>query len=188
MCLPRLAVIPVLVASALACATPPLRGLDGFRRASPGSVGMSSERLERLDRVLDAHVDAGRIPGYQLLVARRGRLVHERIYGWMDREAGRSLAPDTIFRIYSMSKVVTGVAAMIALEQGRFLKDIMLAGDLIADSPGIEALEYRLRLCPAELAAIARVVESVFGDPAHFLLGVGPLRTVAETIMKGIPS
>jgi lipoate-protein ligase A len=87
------------------------------------------------------------------------------------------------------SGVQTGVLEVhFALEQGRFLKDVMIAGDLIADSPGIEALEYRLRLCPTEPAAIARVVESIFGDPAHFLLGVGPLRTVAETIMKGIPS
>jgi CubicO group peptidase (beta-lactamase class C family) len=91
---------------------------------------MSSERLARLDRVLDAHVDAGRIPGYQLLVARRGQLVHERVYGLRDREAGLALTPDTIFRIYSMSKVVTGVAAMIALERGQFLLGDRLAQHL----------------------------------------------------------
>jgi len=86
------------------------------------------------------------------------------------------------------SGIQTGVLeAHFALEQGRFLKDIQLAGDIIADSPGIAALEYKLRLCPAEPAAIARVVESVFEDPAHYLLGIGPQRTVADTIMKGMP-
>ncbi len=96
-------------------------GLDGFLRARPQRVGMSAQRLERLDRVLDAHVDAGRIPGYQLLVARRGRLVHHRVYGSMDREAGRALEPDAIYRIYSMSKVVTGAATLVAFERGGFL-------------------------------------------------------------------
>jgi CubicO group peptidase (beta-lactamase class C family) len=119
---PQLAVIPVIALALFACATPaPLPGLAGFRLAAPEAVGMSRERLARLDRVLDAHVDAGRLPGYQLLVARRGRLLHRRVYGRMDLEADRPLAPDTIFRIYSMSKVVTGVAAMIALERGQFL-------------------------------------------------------------------
>ena len=89
--------------------------------ATPESVGMSTERLERLDRVLEGFVDEGRLPGYQLLVARGGRVVHERVYGSMDLEEARPLEADTIYRIYSMSKVVTGVATMIAWEKGLFL-------------------------------------------------------------------
>jgi hypothetical protein len=69
----------------------------------------------------------------------------------------------------------------------RSLKEVCLAGDIIANSPGIASLEYRLRLCPAERGAIARVVDTVFSDPAHYLLGVGPLRVVADTIIKGLP-
>jgi len=75
-----------------------------------------------------------------------------------------------------------------ALEQGRFLKEACISGDFIADSPGIAELEYRLRLCPAERGAIARVVDGVFADPMHYLLGVGPLRTIADTIVKGLPA
>ena len=87
------------------------------------------------------------------------------------------------------SGIQTGVLeAHFALEQGRFLKEVCLAGDFIADSPAIAAVEYRLRLCPAERGAIARVVDTVFGDRAHYLLGVGPLRAVADTIVKGLPS
>jgi CubicO group peptidase (beta-lactamase class C family) len=96
-------------------------GVDGFRRARPASVGMSAVRLERLDRVLDAYVERGQLPGYQLLVARRGKLVHQRVRGSMDLEDGRPLRNDTIFRIYSMSKVITGAASLIAYERGLFL-------------------------------------------------------------------
>ena len=119
---PHIALIFSLTVPILGCASrSAVPGLTDFRTARPESAGMSGERLARLDGVLDAHVDAGRIPGYQLLIARRGRLVHQRVYGAMDREAGRPMAHDTIFRIYSMSKVVTGVATLIALEQGHFL-------------------------------------------------------------------
>jgi lipoate-protein ligase A len=87
------------------------------------------------------------------------------------------------------SGIQTGVLeAHFALEQGRFLKEVCLAGDFIADSPAIANLEYRLRLCPAERGAIARVVDGVFSDRTHYLLGVGPLRAVADTIVKGLPA
>ena len=87
------------------------------------------------------------------------------------------------------SGIQTGVLeAHFALEQERFLKEIQLAGDFIANSPAVTELEYRLRLCPAEWMAITRVVDGVFGDPANYVLGVGRLRTVADTIVKGLPS
>jgi len=105
-----------------ACAAyTPARDRPVETEAAPESVGLSSERLARLDAVLASHVDEGRLPGYQLLVARGSRVVHESVHGSMDLEEGRPLERDTIFRIYSMSKVVTGVATMIAWEQGRFL-------------------------------------------------------------------
>lgn len=86
------------------------------------------------------------------------------------------------------SGIQTGVLeAHFALEQGRFLKEVCLAGDFIANSPAVASLEYRLRLCPAERGAIARVVDAVFSDTANYLLGVGPLRAVADTIVKGLP-
>ncbi len=87
------------------------------------------------------------------------------------------------------SGIQTGVLeAHFALEQERFVKEIQFAGDFIANSPAIAALEYRLRLCPAEWTAITRVVDGVFADQANYLLGVGALRAVADTIVKGLPS
>jgi len=107
----------------LACATSSPRSPGALPVASPESEGMSGERLARLDRKLDAYVEAGRIPGYQLLVARNGHIVHERSRGLRDREAGAPVESDTLFRIYSMSKVVTGAATLIAMEQGLFRLD-----------------------------------------------------------------
>lgn len=104
----------------LGCANSGTRPPGAVPVASPESEGMSSERLARLDRKLDSYVEAGRIPGYQLLVARDGHIVHERVRGLRDREAGAPMEPNTLFRIYSMSKVVTGAATLIAMEQGSF--------------------------------------------------------------------
>lgn len=118
------------VASVSGCALPgpqdDARRISGARvetlsESLPESVGLSSESLSRLDRVMEGYVDRGQLPGYQLLVSRRGQIVHESVYGQLDREAGTPLRSDTIYRIYSMSKVVTGVATMIAYEQGSFL-------------------------------------------------------------------
>ncbi len=88
---------------------------------TPESVGLSSEALTRLDRVLRGFVDRGQIPGYQLQIARFGEVVHESVYGHLERETERPLRRDTIYRIYSMSKVVTGVATLVAYERGTFL-------------------------------------------------------------------
>lgn len=84
-------------------------------------MGLSSRALGRLDRILEGYVDREQIPGFQLQVARRGHVVHERVYGSMNREQNQPLRRDAIYRLYSMTKIVTGVATLIAYEQGSFL-------------------------------------------------------------------
>ncbi|HSP37985.1 MAG TPA: serine hydrolase domain-containing protein [Frankiaceae bacterium] len=86
----------------------------------PASVGLSAERLARIDTHFSRYVDDGRLPGYQVLVARRGQVAHLSSAGQADIEAGRAVAPDTLWRIYSMTKPVTSVAAMMLWEQGAF--------------------------------------------------------------------
>lgn len=122
----RLRLVIVLIAFALlfsgcASAGPQQSGNGVAAPDSPESVGISSEALARLDRVLEGYVDRGELPGYQLLIARDGLIVHESVYGRMDLETDRPLRSDTIHRIYSMSKVITGAATMIAYEHGSFL-------------------------------------------------------------------
>ncbi len=92
--------------------------------ATPESVGMSGERLARIDRFLvERYVGAGKLPGAQLLVARDGRVVHQTLLGHADLEAGRPLREDAIVRIYSMTKPITSVAFMMLVEEGKVALD-----------------------------------------------------------------
>ena len=80
---------------------------------------VSAERLSRIDRVLQQHVDENRIAGAVGLVLRDGRPIYEKAFGWSDKEAGRRMSNDTIFRIASQSKAITSVAILALLEEGR---------------------------------------------------------------------
>ena len=84
----------------------------------PGAVGFDEQRLQRIDAHFRRYVDDGRLPGWQVMVSRRGKVAHLSSYGLADKEAGRAVEPDTIFRIYSMTKPVTSVAAMMLWEEG----------------------------------------------------------------------
>ena len=88
-------------------------------RAKPESVGLSSERLDNIRKVLGAKVDAGEIPGYVALVARRGKVAYFEAYGVQNPNTKKPMSRDSIFRIYSMTKPITSVAAMILVEEGK---------------------------------------------------------------------
>lgn len=87
---------------------------------SPEALGFSAQRLSRLTPRMQAYVDAGTCAGISTLVARRGEVVHFGQVGFQDREAGVPLGPDTLFRIYSMTKPVVCTALMTLFEEGRF--------------------------------------------------------------------
>ncbi len=89
--------------------------------AKPESVGVSSERLERIGTAVQQSIDEKRIAGAITLVARRGRVVWFKPQGMMDREASKPMRPDTMFRICSMTKPITSVAVMMLYEEGHFL-------------------------------------------------------------------
>jgi len=88
--------------------------------ATPEQVGMSSERLQRLTDAMQGLVDDGRLAGVVTMVARHGRIVHFESAGYRDLESGAPMSNDAIFRIYSMSKPITGVALMTLYEEGKF--------------------------------------------------------------------
>jgi CubicO group peptidase (beta-lactamase class C family) len=90
--------------------------------ARPEDVGLSSERLARIDRhLLEHYVDKKKIAGALTLVARQGQITYLSPVGLMDRERGKPMREDTIFRIYSMTKPITSVALMTLYEEGRFM-------------------------------------------------------------------
>jgi CubicO group peptidase (beta-lactamase class C family) len=94
---------------------------QSLRPASPDSVGLSAERLERLNDALQAYVDNGELAGAVTLVARRGRIAYFEAFGNRDREANAPMQTDAIFRIASQSKAVVSVAAMTLVEEGKLL-------------------------------------------------------------------
>jgi CubicO group peptidase (beta-lactamase class C family) len=92
--------------------------------ASPESAGMSKAAFDRLEAHLKRrYVDAGRFPGTQFLVYRRGKIVHRAMQGFADIERKTPIKDDTIFRIYSMTKPITSVAFMMLVEEGRVALD-----------------------------------------------------------------
>jgi len=111
--IPVLAVGVLLLAQA-AAGQPPTPSLH--RPGSPGDF--SPERVARIDRFLDRYVDDNRIAGAVALVLQDGRTVYERAVGWRDREAGRRMTMDTLFRIASQTKAITSVALLSLYEEG----------------------------------------------------------------------
>jgi len=86
----------------------------------PEALGFSSERLERLHAAIQQEVDQKQLAGIVTILARHGKVVEERTYGKKDVASGAPMTRDTIFRIYSMTKPVTGVAMMILYEEGKW--------------------------------------------------------------------
>ncbi|MCW2943753.1 MAG: serine hydrolase [Actinoallomurus sp.] len=84
----------------------------------PAEVGFDADRLRRMDTHFASYVDDGRLPGWLALVSRRGEIAHLSTYGARDIASGAPVETDTLFRIYSMSKPITSVAAMMLYEEG----------------------------------------------------------------------
>lgn len=112
----RASLIAILLIAAAAAVPVAARELPGVE---PAAVGLSAERLARLDAMVSQAVAADEIAGAVVLVARRGRIAHLGVYG----HARRPMRADTLFRIASMTKPVTSVAVMMLYEEGRILLD-----------------------------------------------------------------
>ena len=89
--------------------------------AAPEDVGLSSQRLNQIDTVLKGGIDKGMIPGAVVLVARKGKIAYFKSFGMRDKEKALPMEKDSIFRAYSMTKPLVGVAAAILLEEGKLL-------------------------------------------------------------------
>jgi CubicO group peptidase (beta-lactamase class C family) len=82
-------------------------------------VGMSKQKLDRIQEVFKKEADENRLPGAVIMVARKGKLVHMSAVGFQDKDAGKAMALDSVFRIYSMTKPLVSAAAMILVEEGK---------------------------------------------------------------------
>ena len=108
------------VAAAGAPMSSPMSSPAELPTATPESVGFASDRLARIDPYIARQMATGRLPGASLLLIRHGKVVLSKVYGKADLDLGTPLKTDSVFRIYSMTKPVTGVALMILFEQGKW--------------------------------------------------------------------
>jgi CubicO group peptidase (beta-lactamase class C family) len=120
MCRPR-RVLPTASLLVAAFVLSAVSFAQDFKIVKPETVGLSSERLERMGAAVQRSIDDKRIAGAVTLVIRRGQIAWLKAQGMQDREAGKAMRPDVIFRICSMSKPITSVAVMMLYEEGHFL-------------------------------------------------------------------
>jgi CubicO group peptidase (beta-lactamase class C family) len=88
-------------------------------QAPAEQVGMSAKKLERIRELLKSEIDQGKLPGTVVMVARKGKLVYADAVGLQDKSEGKAMALDSVFRIYSMTKPLVSVAAMMLVEEGK---------------------------------------------------------------------
>jgi CubicO group peptidase (beta-lactamase class C family) len=142
--------------------------------ARPADVGLSAERLARLDAAMQAEVDAGRKAGIVTLVARRGRVAHLKAYGMAERESNAPMRTDSLFRLYSMTKPVTSVALLMLYEEGKFQLNDPLE-KYIPAFKGVQVLAgmdgERMRL---EAPKRKPTIHDVFRHTAGFSYGFNP--------------
>lgn len=106
---------------------------------TPESVGMSSEKLKKVDEVVEGLIAKKRLAGGIVMIARNGVVVFTGVYGKMDLEADKPMKADTIFRIYSMTKAIASAAALILVEEGKLKLDAPI-GDAIAELKDLKVI------------------------------------------------
>ncbi|MEU6369650.1 serine hydrolase domain-containing protein [Streptomyces sp. NPDC046931] len=129
------------------------------QEVEPVEVGLDPKALARLDRHFAAQVDDGRLPGYLVALSRHGRTAHLTTYGHRDVRERLPVETDTLWRMYSMTKPVTSVAALILLEEGRFGLDTPVADFLPAFAEPrvyVDGSGPDLRTRPAERPLLVR--------------------------------
>lgn len=103
--------------------TPSSKNSPPLTDASPASEGVSSDRLTRIDAILEKAIADGEIPGAVALIARNGKIIYHKAFGVADAATGRKQRPDDIFRIASQTKAITATAVMMLWEEGKFQLD-----------------------------------------------------------------
>ena len=174
-------------------------GLVAERRTG----GFSEQRLDALTRRIQADIDARFIPGASMLIARKGKTVYEAALGLQDPATSKRMAPDTIFRIYSMTKPIVSVAAMMLVEQGRLLLSDPIVkylpelnglkvGVEKADAKGKRILQLEDALQPITVQDLLRhtagFTYGIFGDSlvkeAYRKAGIGSPRATSDEFIR----
>ena len=113
-------ILTLAIATGCRDSQPQEKSGDTLSKRSPSSVGMSRERLDKIESMLLASVDQGEIPGAVALISKDGSIVFHESFGFADHASRKEMSRDAIFRIASQSKAITATAVMMLWEEGRF--------------------------------------------------------------------
>src|SRR5262245_65975947 len=114
-------------------------------------VGISAKKLERIREALKSEIDQDKLPGTVVMVARKGQLVYADAVGFQDKNAGKAMALDSVFRIYSMTKPLVSVAAMMLVEDGK----IQLTDPVAKFLPAFKGQRVSVARADAEFARLS---------------------------------
>ncbi len=134
-----------------------------LREGNPKREGMSVERLERIGAHMNKQVDSGVMVGGLGMIARNGKVVYQETYGMADREQQLPMKEDAIFRIYSMTKPITGVALMMLYEEGHFFLNDPVAKYI----PELANLKLALSTADVATGAVSDGTTSMGGDEGN---------------------
>jgi CubicO group peptidase (beta-lactamase class C family) len=149
-------------------------------------LSLSADRLERVDRVLQKYIADNRVAGVVALVLQDGKPAYERAFGWADKEAGRKMTSDTIFRIASQTKAFTSTAVLALMEEGKigitepvsdFIATFAKTTVAVKTATGIDIIPARRRITIADL--LTHTAGISYGTDAHLAAlyqakGLGP--------------
>ena len=113
-----LQVLVILLVTAISCSKSSV-----LKEAAPETVNMSSDRLTRIDNMIQQSIDSGWIAGAVGFIARDGKIIYNKAFGVSDIDSKKAMATDNIFRIASQTKAITSISAMMLFEEGKFLLD-----------------------------------------------------------------
>jgi CubicO group peptidase (beta-lactamase class C family) len=134
-------VVARVIVTAVLVSIPAVTRAEPLPSARPEQVGLSSGRLERIGQLLKADVEKGQIPGTVALVARKGRVAYFESVGFRDKASGAPMSKDAIFRIYSMTKPIASVAAMMLVEEGK----VVLTDPVSKFLPSLKSLDVSVQ-------------------------------------------
>ena len=140
----------------------------------PEEVGLSSDQLARIEAVTQKHIDGGVVPGAVMLVARRGKIAWYKSMGYRDRATKDAMRQDAIFRIYSMTKPIVSVAAMMLVEEGRMQVSDPVAKylpDIAQMKVGVERIEAGRPVLELTEPAHAMTVQDLMRHTSGLIYG-----------------
>ena len=145
-----------VAAFTVAMSSAALVAAQGLPTASPESVGMSGPRLARISEAFKQEIDKGNLPGAVFLVARNGKVVYSDAIGYLNKDAGTPMTKDALFLIYSMTKPLVSVAAMMLVEDGK----IELTDPVSKFLPAMKGLQVSVAKTDAEFARVTYTLVS----------------------------